>query len=113
MPHHTVDPSKPAAGKAAVDPDAPEDPSAAQQASARTEPRTYAAHDVRDSSLALPAAGEISDYMDEGDALGADDVQQGSDHRNRPDRTEATNLQGPKTLAGNREKLESGSDEKT
>ena len=64
---------------------------------------------MADSSLAPPAAGEVADYMDEGDALAADDVQSGGDHRNRPARTEAMSDQGPRTIAGNKERLKSGS----
>ncbi|HWQ87728.1 hypothetical protein [Brevundimonas sp.] len=98
MPHQNADSSRAAARNAAADPVAP-----------RSEPRSYAAPDVADSSLAPPAAGEVADYMDEGEALAADDVQSGSNHRNRPGRTEAMSDQGPKTIAGNKERLRSGS----
>lgn len=81
----------------------------ADAAASRPPPRRYAAPDVADSSLAPPAAGEIPDYMDEGDALGAEDVQSGSDHRNRPGKTQAMTGQGRKTLAGNRERFKFGS----
>ena len=59
--------------------------------------------------LAAPAAGEVADYMDEGEALGDDGVQQGSTHNNRPVRTEAARGQGPKTREANREMTRSGS----
>ena len=109
MPHQNVDSSTATAQNAATDPTAPNDQAREQNAAVRSEPRSYAAPDVKDSSLAPPASGEVADYMDEGDALAADDVQQGSDHRNRPARTEKLDTQGPKTVAGNRERLKSGS----
>lgn len=62
-----------------------------------------------DSTVAPPAAGEIADYMDEGDPIGADDVQQGATNANRPERTEKLRGQGPKTRAGNRNRIKSGS----
>jgi hypothetical protein len=73
-----------------------------------TEPRSYAAEDVADSSLAPPAAGEVADDMDEGEALAADDVQQSGDHTNRPYRTEVRSDQGPKTTEANRNRLKGG-----
>ena len=41
--------------------------------------------------------------MDEGEALDGEAVQQGANHANRPDRTEAMDSQGPKTRAANRD----------
>ena len=73
------------------------------------EPRSYAASSYADATLAAPAAGEVADYMDEGEALGDDGVQQGSTHNNRPVRTEAARGQGPKTRDANREMTRSGS----
>lgn len=108
MPHQNVDSSNATAQNAATDPVAPNDRSRDQDAG-RSEPRSYAAPDVADSSLAPPAAGEIADDMDEGEALAVDDVQQGGDRRNRPARTEAMAAQGPKTIAANRERLKTGS----
>ena len=75
----------------------------------QAEPRSYAAPDLAQSTLAAPAAGEVADYMDEGDALGDAGVQQGSTHANRPVRTEAQRGQGPKTLAANRHMSKTGS----
>jgi len=71
----------------------------------RSEPRSYAAADWSDASLAPPAAGEVADDMDEGEALEADDVQQGGTNRNRPERTEKQSPQGPETVAANRERV--------
>ena len=73
----------------------------------RAEPRSYAAADWSDASLAPPAAGEVADEMDEGEALAANDIQQGGTNRNRPDRTEKKSSQGPETVAANRERLKS------
>jgi hypothetical protein len=106
MPHQNFDSSKATAQNAATDPAAPR---VQGDAAGRQEPRSYAAPDVAESSLAPPAAGEVADYMDEGDALAADDVQSGGNHANRPGRTEVMSDQGPKTTAGNKERIRSGS----
>ena len=112
MPHQNVDSATATAQNAATDPVGPGDQTVAGKSrpdEARpTEPRSYAAPDVRESTLAPPAAGEVADFMDEGDALGADDVQQGSTHANRPARTENLDQQGPKTRAGNRQRVRTG-----
>ncbi len=103
MPHQNTSSANATSQNAAQDPDAPRDQ--ADATDRRDEPRSYAAGDVADASLAAPAAGEMSDYADDGEALGADDVQQGGTHANRPERTEAALRQGPKTLQANRERL--------
>ncbi|HYD27429.1 hypothetical protein [Brevundimonas sp.] len=109
MPHQNVHSSKATAQNAATDPVGPGDQTRAGGETPRPEPRSYAAPDVADSSLAPPAAGEVADYMDEGDPLAADDVQLGGTNRNRPERTEKMDQQGPKTRAGNRNKVRTGS----
>ena len=113
MPHQNVHSSKATAQNAATDPVGPGDQTSAGKSRPEDargpEPRSYAAPDVADSSLAPPAAGEVADYMDEGDALAADDVQLGGTNRNRPERTEKMDQQGPKTRAGNRNRVKSGS----
>ncbi|HEY4585820.1 MAG TPA: hypothetical protein VIG84_05475, partial [Brevundimonas sp.] len=101
MPHQNTSSSTATAQNAASDPAAPRDQPTDQDR--KEEPRSYAASDVADSALAPPAAGEVSDYMDEGDALEGEAVQQGANHTNRPDRTEAMDSQGPKTRAANRD----------
>ena len=105
MPHQNVDAGKATAQNAATDPVGPNDQARGQHASARPEPRSYAASDLEDSTLAAPAAGEVADYMDEGDPIGADDVQQGATNANRPERTEKLRGQGPKTRTGNRNRI--------
>ncbi len=101
MPHQNTSSSTATAQNAATDPAAPRDQPTDQDR--KEEPRTYTASEVADSSLAPPAAGEVSDYMDEGDALEGEAVHQGANHTNRPDRTEAVDSQGPKTRAANRD----------
>jgi hypothetical protein len=108
MPHQNVDQSKATAQNAATDPVGPGDQTGRAH-DPRPEPRSYAAADVADSTLAPPAAGEVADFMDEGDALDADDVQLGSTNRNRPRDTEADSGQGPKTRAANQQRVKSGS----
>jgi hypothetical protein len=109
MPHQNVHSSSATAQNAATDPAGPGDQTQAGGEALRPEPRSYAAPDVAESTLAPPAAGEVADFMDEGDPLAADDVQLGSTHRNRPDRTEKMDQQGPKTREGNRNRLRTGS----
>tara|TARA_R110002167_G_scaffold192921_7_gene395562 strand:- start:7481 stop:7804 length:324 start_codon:yes stop_codon:yes gene_type:complete len=82
MPHQNVEAGKATAQNAATDPRQPNDQARGEHASVRPEPRSYVAPDVKDASLAAPAAGEVAEYMDEGDDLGGDAVQQGRDRTN-------------------------------
>jgi hypothetical protein len=102
MPHQNTDSTKAAAQNAATGYDQTNQQAEGQRADERPEPRAYAAPNVEDSTLAPPASGEVSDYMDEGDpSFGA---QQGANHTNwelhghklRADQ------QGPKTRAANK-----------
>lgn len=99
MPHQNTDSSN-APDQNAVTPGVR---AADRQRNIHPEPRSYVAPDVADSTLAAPTAGEVADYMDEGDALGADDVQQGGNHTNRPRLTEAASGQGSKTRKANKD----------
>ncbi|HEY0103367.1 MAG TPA: hypothetical protein VGB60_07860 [Brevundimonas sp.] len=111
MPHQNVESSVAAAQNAATDPSSKNAKQPDGDGPDRSEPRSYAAADVADSTLAPPAAGEIADFMDEGDALGADDVQQGRTNLNRPHRTEVAQQQGAKTREANQRRLQTGSSE--
>jgi hypothetical protein len=103
VPHQNTTSSKATAQNAATDPGSPpNDQAREQQRSVHPEPRSYVAPDVRDATLAPPAAGEVAEYMDEGDALSAEGLQVGRNHTTRPIRTEAERGQGPKTRAANR-----------
>jgi len=103
MPHQNTSSSKATAQNAATDPGAPPSDQAREgQRSAHPEPRRYAAPDVADATLAPPAAGEVAEYMDEGEPLAAAGEQFGRNHTRRPGRTEAKRQQGPKTRAANR-----------
>ena len=108
MPHQNPGSSKATAQNAVTDPSAPNDQAREQHRSVRPDPRNYVAADVADASLAPPAAGEVADYMDEGDALGDEGMQLGRDRTARPGRTEAARGQGRKTIEGNRERARSG-----
>lgn len=110
MAHQNVQSSKATAQNAATPSRQPGD-QPQEEVDRGQEPRSYAAHDLAQSTLAAPAAGEMADYMDEGDALDEPGVQQGGTHANRPARTEAERGQGPKTLAANRKMSGSGSPE--
>ena len=103
MPHQNTASPTATAQNAATDPVTASD--RPQEGGAHSEARSYVATNASDASLAPPAAGEVSDVMDEGDALSADNVQQGSTHANRPERTEKQTGQGPKTTQANREQL--------
>lgn len=105
MPHQNVSSSDATAQNAATDRDQPNDPGLEASAVVRDEPKSYAASDVKDASLAPTAAGEIADAMDEGDDLDGAAVQQGRTHANRPVKTESQAGQGPKTIEGNRQRL--------
>ncbi|WP_296815883.1 hypothetical protein [Brevundimonas sp.] len=102
MPHQNVHAGKATAQNSAVSSGQPNDKGREQNEAVRPEPSSYVAEDHRDASLAAPAAGEMPDYMDEGDALGEPDVQQGGNHTMRPYRTEKLQQQGSKTRAANK-----------
>ena len=106
MPHGNTDSTEATAQNAATDPEAPNDPGAGQRADAHPEPRTYAASDFRDASLAAPAAGEVGDYADLDEPSGG--MAQGRTHNDR-ERHAHTPEQGPKTQAANREQSAHGS----
>jgi len=102
MPHQRPDSTKATSQNAAAGYRPASEPARGQPAEIRPEARAYAAPDVKNSSLALPAAGEISDYMDEGEpSFGA---HQGASNTNRE--LHASNQRdsghGPKTRAANK-----------
>ena len=113
MPHQNVDAGEATAQNAATDKTMPNDQAhdreTDQDVTVDPEPRAYAAPELKDSTLAPPAAGEIADFMDEGDALGEDDAQLGSTNRNRPGNTDNAIDRGPKTREGDQRIRESGS----
>jgi hypothetical protein len=73
------------------------------------EPRSYAAPDLADATLAAPAAGEMATFGDDIDDMDASAMQTGGNHTRRPVATEAKRGQGPKTLRANRRMVKSGS----
>lgn len=105
MPHQNTSSSKATAQNAATDPQSPNDRAVDQNDGVRSEARSYVAPDYRDASLAAPAAGEMGDYSDEGEALGEESLQQGGTNANRTVRTEARGGQGPKTIRANRDAM--------
>lgn len=108
MPHQNVEAGKATAQNAATDPIAPNDQGRGQSAELHPEPRTYAAPDVVDSTLAPPAAGEVADYMDEGDALDGDEVHSGRDRTNIAGHSRDTDHHGAKTHAAIQKQLKGG-----
>jgi hypothetical protein len=105
MPHQNTTSSNATSQNAVNDPIAPNDQAREQNRAVRPEPKSYAAHDVADSTLAAPAAGEVAEYADEGDATGAEGQQQGRTHNTRPIRTEAHGGQGKKTRQANHDRF--------
>lgn len=103
MAHQNTTSSSATAQNAGTDPLAPGDKS--RDGGRGAEPRSYADSPTETSTVAPPAAGELADYEDEGEALAADDVQQGQTHVDRADRFERQSPQGPKTVAANRDRL--------
>ncbi|MDP3802589.1 hypothetical protein [Brevundimonas sp.] len=101
MPHQNSASSDAAAQNSATDSGSPRNIPTDQDL--RPEPTSYAAREGDMSSVAPPAAGEVADYQDEGEALEGEPVQQGATNTNRPDRTEALDGQGPKTRAANKD----------
>lgn len=101
MPHQNTASSDAVAQNSATDSQAPRDIPTGQDL--KPEPSSYAADEVDMSSVAPPAAGEVADFQDEGEALEGEPVQQGATNTNRPERTEAMDRQGPKTRAANRD----------
>lgn len=71
----------------------------------RGEPKSYAAADWRDASLASPAAGEVTDYFDEGEPSGG--VQQGRTQTNAASR-DVRRPQGGLTRKRNRQIIAEG-----
>lgn len=80
----------------------PNDQAREQSRTVHPEPRSYAARDLADSTLAPPAAGEYGDYADEGDPSFG--MQQGADRTRMPEK-DAAMPQGYRTQRGNRRKF--------
>jgi hypothetical protein len=106
MPHQTPHAPNATAQNAATERQAPNDQAREQHRTVRPDPRSYAAPDVADATLAPPAAGEVGDYADEGGASGG--VQQGSDRTRIPEKN-AQFSQGGKTQREQRRLMDSGS----
>lgn len=107
MPHQNVEAGKATAQNAATDPIQPNDQAREQHASVRPEPKTYAAGDVKDSTLAPPAAGEIADYMDEGEAVDGE-LQSGATRSNIPAHSRNDDHHGDKTDAAIKRQIKGG-----
>jgi hypothetical protein len=100
MPHQRPDSSRATSQNAATEPAQPNDQARDEHVSVRPEARSYTAPDVRDASLAAPAAGEVGDYADMDEPSGG--MQQGANHTNR-ELHSSNRHQGPKTQAAQRD----------
>ena len=101
---HSENPSA-RSGRAVTDRQAPKDGAHAEGQRAN-EPRGYVARDIEHATLAPPAAGEVTDYFDEGDPSGG--AQQGRD-RTRLAEKDAARSQGRKTREANQQIVRTGS----
>lgn len=89
-------------GRAVTDAQPPRD---GAHAPGGEEPRSYAAGDWRDASLAPPAAGEVTDFFDEGEPSGG--AQQGRTQTNAASR-DVRRPQGGMTRKRNRQIIAEG-----
>ena len=105
MPHQNVQSGTATAQNAATDPRQPNDRAVEEHASVRPAPDAYAAPDVKDATVAPPAAGEMADYMDEGDPLDGDEFHTGRTRTNVAAHSRNVDQQGPKTVQANRQRL--------
>jgi len=106
MAHQNPLADKGTAKNAATDPVAPRVPGAHPETPsgvAGPEPHSYAAPDARDATLAPPAAGEVGEYADEGDAIEPElgEIQMGGTRNNIAGKDQAF-PQGRKTMEANR-----------
>jgi hypothetical protein len=106
MPHQTPHAPNATAQNAATDRQMPNDQAREQHRSVSPDPRSYAAPDVADATLAPPAAGEVGDYADEGEPSGG--MQQGADRRRIPEK-DVQYPQGGKTQRAQRRLMDTGS----
>ena len=106
MRHGHTDSTQATAQNAATEPEAPNDQARDQHVTAHADPSSYAATDVRDSTVAGPAAGELGDYADLDEPSGG--MAQGRTHGNREAHARDPE-QGPKTRAANKAMAGSGS----
>ena len=104
MPHQNGEAGKATAQTAATDPIQPNDQAREQNVSVHPEPHTYAAPDVKDSTLAPPAAGEVADYMEEGDALEGE-IHSGGERTNIAAHSHDDEHHGAKTNRAIREQI--------
>jgi len=105
MPHQHTDAASATQQNAVGDRRTTNDKAVGENRAVRPEPRSYAAPDVADATLAAPAAGEMPDYFDDGEpSLGA---QQGATNTNREAHSHGR-LQGRKTVKANRSILKNG-----
>jgi len=104
MPNQNTENANARSGRQVTDQQPPKD--GAHAGSRRPEPASYAAADYRDASVAAPAAGELTDFFDEGEPSGG--MQQGQTRTRTPEK-DAAYPQGRKTRAANRRMTGSGS----
>ena len=104
MPHQNVEAGKATAQNAATDPVGPGDQTGRDQGRDGAEPRSYAAADAADSTLAPPAAGEMADFADEGEDLGGAEFHTGRDRTNVAAHSRS-DTPGEKTHQANQERI--------
>ena len=103
MPDKHTENANARSGRAVTDQQPPQD--GAHVEPGRPEPSSYAAKTWHEATLAPPAAGEVTDFFDEGEPSGG--AQQGAT-RTRVPEYDAGREQGRKTGDKNREMVKSG-----
>ena len=105
MPHQHPDSADATSQNTVGDRRLPNDKAVGEHRSVRPEPRNYTAPEAAGATVAPPAAGEMPDYLDDGDpSMGA---QQGATNTNR-DAHSHREWQGAKTVKANRQMLKTG-----
>ncbi len=109
MPHQHTDSPDATSQNTVGERQAPNDMARDEHVTVKPEPRTYAAHDYSDATLAAPAAGEMPDYLDEGEAIGDEfgGGQQGGSNTMREAHSHRE-YQGEKTVKANRRIVKNG-----
>lgn len=109
MPHQHPDSADATSQNTVGDRRPPNDKGIGEHAALHPEPRSYTAKDVGDATLAAPAAGEMPEYLDDGEALGDEfgGAQQGATNTMRDAHSHRPG-QGAKTMKANKRIAKTG-----
>jgi hypothetical protein len=109
MPHQHTDSPDATSQNSVGQRQTPNDRAGNEHSAVKPEPRSYTAYDYREASLAAPAAGEMPDDLDEGEAIGDEfgGGQQGVSNTMREAHSHRED-QGEKTIKANRRIVKNG-----